>query len=139
MNIEFNKITPAWRALEQATHLGPIRDEAHYDEMVALAHALVDEVGGNHEAHPLNGLLYLVGELIRDYDEKHYPVPTASGVDALKFLMETHGLNQADFPEIGTQGVMSEILSGERALNVRQITLLAQRFGVSADVFLDIE
>ena len=43
---------------------------------------------------------------------------------------------QADLAEIGSQGVVSEILSGKRQLNVRQIHALAQRFGVSPAVFL---
>jgi HTH-type transcriptional regulator/antitoxin HigA len=51
-------------------------------------------------------------------------------------IMEEHGLRQSDLPEIGTQGVVSEILSGVRELNVRQLRRLAKRFGVSAAVFI---
>jgi HTH-type transcriptional regulator/antitoxin HigA len=51
--------------------------------------------------------------------------------------MEEHGLKQVDLPEIGSQGVVSEILNGKRKLNVRQIEALAQRFRVSPVVFLD--
>jgi hypothetical protein len=32
------------RALERATHLGPICNETHYDEMVTFLNALIDEV-----------------------------------------------------------------------------------------------
>ena len=55
----------------------------------------------------------------------------------LRFLMEQHGLSQSDLPEIGSQGVVSEILSGRRLLNARQITVLVARFGVSADLFIE--
>ncbi|WP_269766614.1 hypothetical protein [Methylovulum psychrotolerans] len=41
-------------------------------------------------------------------------------------------------PEIGSQGVVSEILRGKRQLNVRQIQALSQRFKVSAQVFLAV-
>ncbi len=58
-----------------------------------------------------------------------------TGVDALRFLMEQHHLTQAQVPEIGSQGVVSEILKGRRELNVRQIRALAARFGVAASVF----
>jgi len=51
--------------------------------------------------------------------------------------MEAHGLTQSELPEIGSQGVMSEILSGERELNIRQIRHLAKRFGVSPAVFIE--
>jgi HTH-type transcriptional regulator/antitoxin HigA len=51
--------------------------------------------------------------------------------------MEQHGLKQADLrKEIGTQGVVSEILSGNRQINARQAKALAKRFGVSPAVFL---
>jgi len=39
-------------------------------------------------------------------------------------------------PEVGSQGVVSEVLSGKRELNVRQIRALAKRFHVSPAVFM---
>jgi antitoxin component HigA of HigAB toxin-antitoxin module len=58
-------------------------------------------------------------------------------IDALIYLMEEHSLSQSDLPEIGSQGVVSEILNGKRKLNVRQIQLLAERFQVSTATFFD--
>ncbi|MBL8080239.1 MAG: helix-turn-helix domain-containing protein [Anaerolineales bacterium] len=54
----------------------------------------------------------------------------------LRFLMDEHGLSQSDLPEVGSQGVVSEILNGRRELNVRQIRSLAERFKVSSAVFV---
>ncbi|MCE7920859.1 MAG: hypothetical protein DCC59_16705 [Chloroflexi bacterium] len=45
-------------------------------------------------------------------------------------------MRAADLAEIGSQGVVSEILNGKRELNVRQIRALAERFNVSAAVFV---
>ena len=39
----------------------------------------------------------------------------------LNALMMEHDLKQSDLTEIGSQGVVSEILSDRRQLNVRQI------------------
>jgi HTH-type transcriptional regulator/antitoxin HigA len=50
--------------------------------------------------------------------------------------MEEHDLRQSDLPEIGSQGVISEMLSGKRQFNVRQIKLLSKRFKVSPAVFI---
>lgn len=47
-----------------------------------------------------------------------------------------HGLRQSDLPEIGSQGVVSEILVGKRELNIRQVRALSERFGVSAATFI---
>lgn len=71
-------------------------------------------------------------------EEVHVPIPVSSGPEILRALMEDHGLSQSDLPEVGSQGVVSEILSGKRDLNVRQIARLAARFGVSPAVFLQM-
>jgi HTH-type transcriptional regulator/antitoxin HigA len=44
--------------------------------------------------------------------------------------MEQHGLRQCDLPEVGVQSVVSEVLTGKRQLNLRQVQALALRFGV---------
>ena len=49
--------------------------------------------------------------------------------------MAEHEMNQRDLTEIGSQGVVSEILNGKRELNVRQIKALSKRFHVSPIVF----
>jgi HTH-type transcriptional regulator/antitoxin HigA len=103
--------------------------------MTALIHALLDEAAGR-ESHPAMGLIDLLGNLIEDYEADRHPLPRATGLQALKFLMEQHGLRQVDLPEIGSQGVVSEVLAGKRDLNIRQVRALAKRFGVSTSTFV---
>jgi HTH-type transcriptional regulator/antitoxin HigA len=112
-----------------------IRNEREYDLAVERLNRLLDEVGTD-EQHPLYTLLDTLGTLIHAYEEEHHPIPECSGADVLRFLMEEHGLTQSDLPEIGSQGVVSEILRGKRELNVRQIRALATRFHVSPAVFI---
>lgn len=133
--IDMQHLLPAWEQFRAATDIAPVRDEAHYAQMTAILEALLDEAGGD-ERHPIMGLVDIVGDLIADYEATHQPLPESTGVEALKFLMTQHGLNQADLAEIGSQGVVSEILKGKRELNVRQVRALSARFGVSAVTFL---
>ena len=77
-----------------------------------------------------------MGDLIEDYEAKQHPLPEVTGVQTLKFLMEQHGLKHSDLSEIGSQGVVSEILTGKRELNIRQVRALSERFGVSAATFV---
>jgi HTH-type transcriptional regulator/antitoxin HigA len=112
-----------------------IRNEPEYDLAVERLNHLLDEVGTD-EQHPLYTLLDTLGTLIHAYEEEHHLIPECSGADVLRFLMEEHGLTQSDLPEIGSQGVVSEILRGKRELNVRQIRALAMRFHVSPAVFI---
>ena len=113
----------------------PIRDDAHYARMTTILEALLDETQGN-ENHPAMGLVDIVGNLIEHYEAQHHPLPETTGVQALKFLLEQHGLRQSDLPEIGSQGVVSEILTGKRELNIRQVRALGERFGVSPASFV---
>lgn len=112
-----------------------IRNEREYDQAVKRLNGLLDEIGDN-ERHPLYGLLDTLGTLIQAYEEKHYPMPARSGGDMLRFFMEEHGLTQTDLPEVGSQGVVSEVLNGKRELNLRQVRALAKRFHVSPAVFI---
>ena len=112
-----------------------IRNEREYDLAIKRLNELLDEVGDD-ERHPLYGLLDTLGTLIHVYEEKRHPMPECAGADMLRFLMEEHGLKQSDLPEIGSQGVVSEVLNGKRKLNVRQIRRLAARFHVSPAVFI---
>jgi HTH-type transcriptional regulator/antitoxin HigA len=112
-----------------------IRNEREYNGAVKRLNELLDEIGDN-EKHPLYSLLDTLGTIIHVYEEEHYPIPEASGADVLRFLMDEHGLSQSDLPEVGSQGVVSEILNGRRELNLRQVRALAGRFKVSSAVFV---
>ncbi|MBE9045893.1 transcriptional regulator [Pleurocapsales cyanobacterium LEGE 10410] len=127
------KLKQQW--LEVAPYL-TITNESEYDRAVERLNSLLDEIGED-ESHPLYSLLDTLGILIEAYDNEHYPLPNCRGIDALAYLMEEHSLSQSQLPEIGSQGVVSEILSGKRKLNVRQIQVLAERFKVSPATFFD--
>lgn len=134
MNARLRKLATHFAAIEREVPLHPIRTEAEYDAAVAAMNRLLD-AGAADEKHPLANLVATLGEMIGDYDNAHYPLPEISGSDMLKFLMQQHGLKQGDFPEIGTQGVVSEIINGKREINLRQVRKLKERFGISADAF----
>ncbi|MCK6415411.1 MAG: transcriptional regulator [Giesbergeria sp.] len=133
--IDTRHLLPAWEQFRAATEIAPIRSEAHYARMTAMLEHLLDTAQGD-EHHPAMELADIVGDLIEDYEGRHHRLPEATGVQALKFLMEQHGLRQSELPEIGSQGVVSEILGGKRELNLRQVRALAARFGVSAATFV---
>ena len=133
--IDIKHLILVWEQFRQATDIAPIRDETHYARMTEMLEALLEDAQGN-EDHPAMGLADIVGDLIEDYETEHHPLPDATGVQALKFLMEQHGLKQSDLSEIGSQGVVSEILTSKRELNIRQVRALSERFGVSTATFI---
>jgi HTH-type transcriptional regulator / antitoxin HigA len=112
-----------------------IRSNADYDRVTAFMEEVITEIGGKKK-HPLCGLMDILEMRLREYDESRHPMDDVSGVEMLRFLMDQHGLRQQDLPELGSQGVVSEILHGRRELNLRHITALARRFKVAPEIFL---
>ena len=125
-----------YSAIRKHVPLQPIRNDPDYDAAVSTLNALMD-AGAADEHHPLADLAATLGELIGDYEVGRYDAPLVPAVELLRHLMEAHGLKQGDLPEIGSQGVVSEVLSGQREFNLRQIRLLAKRFGVPPALFVD--
>jgi len=115
--------------------LTPASTDAEYKALVESLDALLD-AGAADEANPLAGLAAMVGDLVSDYEQAHYPMPPEmSGAEVLRFFMERDGLRQGDIPEIGNQAKVSEVLSGKRTINLRQAKALSARFGVPLALF----
>lgn len=131
MNVLDKETQAHWAEIAPILSIG---NERQYDRAVKHLNQLLDEIGDD-QRHPLYGLLDALGAVIHAYEETHHTFPKASGRQMLRFLMDEHGLSQSDLLEIGSQGVLSEILQGRRKLNARQIAVLADRFGVSPAVF----
>jgi HTH-type transcriptional regulator/antitoxin HigA len=117
-----------------AEYLQPIDNEERYEEMKGVVYALMTQ-GPDEPNQMSNILINIFGMLIEQYEDEHYPISEPSPVDILKHLMEQHDLTQAQLPEIGSQGVVSEVLRGIRQLNTRQIQALSNRFNISPAVF----
>ncbi len=130
-----NDINTHFQALSALVPMRAIHTEADYEKAIAILNQLLD-AGAADESSPLADLTNVLGSLVADYEDAQNPVQKVPPLATLRFLMQQHQLTQANLPEIGTQGVVSEILSGKRELNVRQIKKLAERFQVPAAVFI---
>ena len=128
------ELLPSWTALNDALGLaGPIRDEAHYTALLTFVEECFDTFGGD-DSHPIFGLVAIVGDRISEYETRQHPWPdTSSPQEIVSWLMDEHGLEQKDLPEIGPQPVVSAILAGKRKLNLRQIKALSARFHIPVE------
>jgi HTH-type transcriptional regulator / antitoxin HigA len=110
-----------------------ITSERQYEEYVSTLLELERQSGLSAAAENFAELLTL---LIESYEEKHYAVPDASPVRVLRELISANNLRQKDLADLlGSESVVSEILSGKRELNKRQIEKLSKRFKISPAVF----
>ena len=115
--------------------LQPARNAKEYAQLLEALDAALD-AGGADEKHPLARLADYLGELVAEYEAKDNMPAAASGAEVLRFLMARDSLRQVDLSKLGSQGVVSELLSGKREFNARHAKILAERFGVSAAMFL---
>ncbi|MCR4301989.1 MAG: hypothetical protein NUV51_10295 [Sulfuricaulis sp.] len=132
---QFDQVIRDYRRLRTLVPLGTLRTKKDYTRAVEMLDAILNEVGED-EKHPMAELADAISVFIEKYEAEHVPIPAAKPAEVLKFLMREHDLRQSELPEIGSQGVVSEVLTGKRDLNTRQIKRLAKRFNVSAAVFV---
>ena len=130
---ELTETIKAWPVVSKV--LSTLHSEEEYDKAVNLLDKLIDEVSKKED--PLKeSLIDTLGTLIKDYEDRNIPEPEGDAIGCLKYLMEEHNLKQSDLTELGSQGVVSEILTRKRKLNLRQIKALSKRFSVSPAVFI---
>ncbi len=133
MNSQLENISKAWPTVK-AVFSVPHSKEA-YQVLVKILDDIIDEVGDNQN-HKLAPVMETIGNLIENYEIQEYRINESSPDEVLKYLMQEHGLRQSDLKEIGSQGVVSEILTGKRILNIEQIKKISNKFHVSPLVFI---
>lgn len=133
MNMQLDNISKIWPSVKSIFSVP--HSEKEYQALVGTLDSLIDEIG-NNDAHQLAPVMETVGKLIENYEDQVYIIEDAPPVEVLKYLMQEHGLKQSDLKEIGSQGIVSEILAGKRTLNIEQIKKVSKRFHVSPLVFI---
>ena len=111
----------------------PITSKKQHDEYISAVIDLDRRPHLTSEDRKFAELLVLV---IEAYEKKHYRIRAASPREVLQELIAANNLKQKDLaPIFGSEGVVSEVLSGKRDLNKHHIEKLSERFNVSPAVF----
>ena len=93
----------AWRKFQTwaPVKLGMVQDDRHYNAMGDFLNNLIDEIG-DREAHPLMGLLDIVGCFVREYEESNTDIPElrrpAADEDAGREFLPAVGRSDAAQP-----------------------------------------
>ncbi len=62
--------------------------------------------------------LEILSILVKEYENKHYPVPSPKPLEAIRFRLEQMGMSEELSVVLGYWSRKSEILSGKRKLNL---------------------
>ena len=118
--------------------LRPIRSEQELDR----ATRVIDELIAHEQRSPgADDYLDVLSDLVEKYESEHHPIPDASPVEMLQFLIEDRKTNQRAVA-LGSGmhvSTMSEILSGGRQMNLVHMRKLAAFFNVDIAVFLPVD
>ncbi len=110
--------------------LKPIKTELDYKAALKRLEEIFDAKPDTHESDELE----ILGLMVDDYENKHYPIEAPDPIEAIKIRMEEMHLKQVDLiPEIGGKSRVSEILNRKRRLTVEMIRKLAIRLNLSAN------
>ena len=124
-------------ALNRALPLRPIRN----DEELGRAHQVIDQLLRQGDLTPAeDDYLDVLGDLVWKYENEAHPIPSVSGEEMLRHILESRGLTQSEVArgsEIA-EPTISAILAGRRLLNRDHIAALARYFAISPAVFIPI-
>ncbi len=107
------------------------------DEESAIYNAALFDLTAKEEPTPDElEAIDLLSLLIERYEDQNYPVPKASPVEVLRFLMQHNGLAEKDLiQEFGSERTASFVLNREQPMTREQIARLSARFHLSPEVF----
>ena len=81
--------------------------------------------------------LEVLGILIDNYEQEHYPIDFPDPIEAIKFRMEQLGYNQSDLANVvGLKSRASEILNKKRKLTLDMIRNLHSTLNIPTDVLI---
>ncbi|QQL50376.1 helix-turn-helix domain-containing protein [Mucilaginibacter ginkgonis] len=110
-----------------------LKNESDYNEAVNRAIEIFDAEPGN----PHFDELEILGLLIKDYEDKHHPIPIPNPVEVIKYKLNEKGLKNKDLiPLMGSEGHVSAILSGKRRLTLDMVKDLVGFLDIPADKLL---
>ena len=134
--IQFERLPKDYAGLCRLLLPRLIHDKIDLENVTEIA----DAMAGHTLTADQEDYFDMLCRLIEDYEKKNVPSPRASGLDALRHLVDEHKMSGADLSRLlgahRTLGAM--ILRGERKLTVQHVRTLSDHFGVSAELFLSV-
>ena len=124
------KLTPTKLIIME---IKPIKTENDYNQALERLEVIFDAKKGSSEGDELE----VLGILIDQYENEHFPIGMPDPIEAIKFRMEQMGYNQNDLANIvGLKSRASEILNRKRKLSLEMIRQLHEQLNIPTDVLI---
>ena len=110
-----------------------IKSERNYNKALKRLETIFDAKPGSSNGDELE----VLGILIEQYENEHFPIGLPDPIEAIKFRMEQMGYNQGDLAKIvGLKSRASEILNKKRKLTLEMIRQLHDSLKIPTDVLI---
>lgn len=114
-------------------NLKPIKTDADYKAALNRLEEIFDAPIDSPESDELD----ILGLIVDDYENKHYPIEAPDPIEAIKIRMEEMQLKQKDLVnEIGGKSRVSEVLNRKRRLTIDMVRNLTTRLNLSANLLI---
>jgi len=109
-----------------------LKTEQEYDAALKEIEKIFDDAPKKNT--PDGDKFELLGMVIENYEEAHYPIAPPHPIEAIKFRMEQMGLKQSDIADcFGDKSKVSEVLNLKRKLNLGYIRKLHKKLHISLE------
>lgn len=110
-----------------------IKTENDYNQALERLEVIFGAKKGTEEGDELE----LLGMLIDQYENEHFPIELPDPIEAIKFRMEQMGYTQNDLAKIiGFKSRASEILNRKRKLSLEMIRQLHASLNIPTEVLI---
>src|SRR4030042_2800523 len=115
-------------------NIKPIKTETDYRLALKRLEEIFDASIGTPESDEAD----ILGLMIDEYEQKHYPIEAPDPIEAIKIRMEERQLKKMELVDvIGGKSRVSEILNSKRKLTVEMIRNLAKRLNLSPGLLIN--
>ena len=92
---------------------------------------------GIQKGTPEGDMLEVALLLVKDYEDRQFPIPLPDPVEAIKIKMREKGLRNKDLVgKIGSKGYVSSLLNKRKPLTLDVVRWMHKELGIPAQVLL---
>jgi len=114
-------------------NIKPIKTDSDYKDALKRMEQIFDAKVGSRESDEAD----ILGLLIDEYENKHFPIDAPDPIMAIKIRMEELNLKQVDLIDIiGGKSRVSEILNRKRKLTLEMIRNLNKKLNLSPTILI---
>lgn len=115
--------------------LKPVKNKKDYENALERIYLLIQKAGKRTENESAE--LEILAILVKEFENKHYPVLPPHPLEAIKFRIEQMGLKQSELNKLlGNRSRKSDILKGKRKLSIHMIRKLHEKLNIPAETLI---